>query len=111
MVSPAAKGERFLAVAGSFLSMREIALALRARLGEAARRVPTRELPSWLVRVAALRDRAVTQILPELGRRKDATAEKARRLLGWTPRPPEEALAASGESLLRLGLVEGARRS
>jgi nucleoside-diphosphate-sugar epimerase len=109
MTHPAARGERFLAVAGGFLSMREIALALRARLGEAARKVPTRELPSWLVRLAALLDPAVKQILPELDRRKDATAEKARRLLGWSPRPPEEALAASGESLIRLGLLDGAR--
>src|SRR5512142_806941 len=109
MTSPAARGERFLAVSGDFLSIREISLALRARLGEAARRAPTRELPSWLVRLASLRDPAVKQILPELGRPKNATAEKARRVLGWSPRPPEEALTASGESLVRLGLLKQRR--
>ena len=85
----------------------DIARVLKARMGDAGRRVPTLQLPSWLVRLAALRDPAVKQILPELGKPKNATAEKARRMLGWAPRPPEEALVASAESLVRLGLVKG----
>jgi nucleoside-diphosphate-sugar epimerase len=108
MTHPAAKGERFLAVAGDFLSMADIAKVLKARLGAAASRVPTRELPDWLVRLAALRDPAVRQILPELGKRKNATGAKARRLLGWTPRSREEAIVATAESLIRLGLLKKA---
>ena len=45
MTDPAAKGERFLASAGDFMSMRDIAKVLKDRLGAAAKRVPTRELP------------------------------------------------------------------
>ncbi len=105
MTHPGARGERFLAVAGDFMTMREIALVLKSRLGASARRVPTRQLPNWLVRLAALRDPAVGQIVPELGRTKNATGEKARRLLGWSPRSREEALVATAESLLRLGLL------
>ena len=56
MTRPAAKGERFLALAGSFVSMQEIAQVLKARLGDAARRVPTRTLPNWLVRLLGLVD-------------------------------------------------------
>jgi hypothetical protein len=41
--------------------------------------VPTRELPNWLVRVAALRD------------------------LGWAPRSNEEAIVATAESLVLSG--------
>jgi nucleoside-diphosphate-sugar epimerase len=109
MTHPAAKGERFLAVSGDFMSMRDMARALKRRLGAAARRVPTLQLPNFMVRLAALRDPSVKQILPELGRRKNATSEKARRVLGWTPRPPEDALVATAESLLRLGLLKDAR--
>jgi nucleoside-diphosphate-sugar epimerase len=111
MTHPAARGERFLAVAGDFLSMREIALALRARLGEAARRVPTRQLPNWLVHLAAILDPAAKQILPELGRRKNATAAKARRVLGWSPRSAEEALVATAESLIKLGMLKDGKRA
>jgi nucleoside-diphosphate-sugar epimerase len=107
MTHPVAKGERFLAVAGDFMSIRDIARALKARLGRAAKRVPTLQLPDWLVRLAAMRDPAVRQILPELGKRKNATNEKARRMLGWAPRSNEEAVIATAESLARLGLLKG----
>jgi nucleoside-diphosphate-sugar epimerase len=106
MTSPAAKGERFLAVAGDFMRVRDIARALKARLGAQARRVPTLELPNWLVRIAALRDPAVRQILPELGKVKNATHAKATRVLGWTPRSNEDALVATAESLAQLGLLK-----
>ena len=106
MTHPAAKGERFLAVAGDFMSMLDIAKVLKARMGASAKRVPTRQLPNWVVRIASLTDPAVRQIVPELGKRKNATNEKARRMLGWAPRSNEEAIVATAESLLRLGLLK-----
>jgi nucleoside-diphosphate-sugar epimerase len=106
MTNPAAKSERFLCVAADFVSMLEIAQMLKRRMGEAAKRVPTRQLPNWLVRIAALRDPAVKLVLPELGKRKNATNEKARRVLGWAPRSNEESVVATAESLVRLGLLK-----
>jgi dihydroflavonol-4-reductase len=111
MTDPAAKGERFLAVAGDFLSMRDIARILKRRMGPAARRVPTFQLPNFMVRLAALRDPAVKQIVPELGKRKNASGGKARRLLGWSPRSNEEAIVATAESLVRLGLLKDGKRA
>jgi nucleoside-diphosphate-sugar epimerase len=105
MTNPAAKGERFLAVAGEFLSMFEIANVLRTHLGAAASKVPKRQLPDFLVRVVALFDAEVRQAVPELGKHKNATSEKAQRVLGWAARSNEEAIVATAESLLRLGLV------
>lgn len=106
MTHPAAKGERFLAVAGDFLSMLDIAKILKSRMGASAKRVPTRQLPNWVVRLGSLRDPAIKLILPELGKRKNATNEKARRLLAWSPRSNEESLVATAESLVRLGLLK-----
>jgi nucleoside-diphosphate-sugar epimerase len=111
MTHTAAKGERFLAVAGDFMSIVEIAKVLKARMGTAGKRVPTRELPDWLVRLAALRDPAIKQILPELGKRKNATGEKARRVLGWAPRSREEAVVATAESLIALGLLKDSAKT
>jgi nucleoside-diphosphate-sugar epimerase len=102
MTHPEAKNERFIATVGDFMFIIEIAQLLRRRLGAAARSVPRWQLPDWMVRLAALRDPAVKQILPELGKSKNATNEKARRVLGWAPRTSEEAIIASAESLLRL---------
>jgi nucleoside-diphosphate-sugar epimerase len=109
MTHPAAAGERFLAVSGDFASIAELARMLKDRLGPAAAKVPTRQLPDFLVRLAALRDPTVRQILPELGKSKNATNEKARHLLGWSPRSREDALAATAESLQKLGLLNGVR--
>ena len=106
MAHPAAKGERFLAIAGDFMSMLDIAKVLKARMGAAGKKAPTRELPNWLVRIAALRDPAIRLILPELGKLKNASNEKAKRLLGWAPRSNEESIVATAESLVRLGLLK-----
>jgi dihydroflavonol-4-reductase len=97
MTHPDAKGERFLAVAGDFMPMVQIARVLKAPMGAAAKRVPTRQLPNWLVRLGALRDPAVKLIVPELGKVKNATSEKARRLLRRAPRSNEEAIVATAE--------------
>lgn len=103
MTAPEAAGERFLAIAGTFMTVPEIAATLRERMGEDARKVPTRRLPDWLVRLVAVFDSSVKQITPELGKVKQASNEKAKRLLGWSPRTNEEAIVATGESLVRLG--------
>ncbi len=110
MTNPAAKGERFLAVAGDFIWMLDIAKLLKNRMGAAARRVPTRQLPDWLVRLAALRDPAVKQIIPDLGKEKNATNEKAVSMLGWEPRSREEAVIATAESLVQLGLLKDSQK-
>ncbi len=106
MTDPRARGERFLAVAGDFLTLADIGRILKARLGDRAARATTRELPDWLVRLAALADSSIRQVVPELGTRKNATADKAKRLLGWSPRSREDALVATAESLIGLGLVK-----
>ena len=105
MTDPAAKGERFLAVAGDFMWIVEMAKVLKARMGDAGKRVPTREMPNWLVRVAVLKEPAVKQLIPELGKWKNATSEKAQRVLSWSPRSREDSVVATAESLIRLGLL------
>src|SRR5271167_2918033 len=110
MTHPAAKGERFLALAGESMSILQIAQVLKRRLGAAARKVPAHQLPDWLVRIAALRDPTVKQLLSLLGKEKNASNEKAKRVLGWMPRSNEEAIVATAESLLRLGLLKGSQK-
>ena len=108
MTDPAARGERFLATAGDFVSVLQIAQTLKQGLGAAARKVPTRRLPGWLMRTVALFDPTVRGVLPELGKRKNASSEKARRVLGWTPRTADESILAAARSLLTLGLIKEA---
>ena len=106
MTDPAANGQRFLAVAGDFIMARDLAHVLKSRMGKAGTRVPTREIPDWVLRLSAVFDSAVKQVLPDLGKRKNATNAKARRVLGWVPRSNEDAIIATAESLVRLGLLQ-----
>ena len=106
MIDPAANGQRFLAVAGESLSILDIANMYKSHMGAAAAKVPTRRIPDWLLRIAALFDAPLKGILPELGTVKTASNAKARRVLGWTPRSNEESILSTGESLLRLGLLK-----
>lgn len=105
MTDPAAKGQRFLAISDSNINMEWAATLLRERMGQAAARVPRLMLPNWAV---ALLARVVPDLAPiaaELRSEKLASNAKARTLLGWTPRPNDDTILATAESLVRLGLV------
>jgi dihydroflavonol-4-reductase len=105
MTDAAAGGERFLAVAGDSVSAMEVADLLTAHMGAAAQRVPTKVMPDWMVRLAALVDPETRQIAPDVGKVRRASNEKARHVLGWEPRSNEDAILATAVSLVRLGLV------
>ncbi|HTZ88186.1 MAG TPA: aldehyde reductase [Solirubrobacteraceae bacterium] len=104
MTSPDAGGERFLAV-DRFLWMQDVARILRERLGPAAAKVPTRVAPNLLIRAMALFDPSVRPIVSDLGESFTYTAEKAKAKLGWEPRPIEDSIAQTAESLIERGLV------
>lgn len=111
MTHPAAKGERFLAISGESMWMIDVARVLRRRIGAAASKVPTRVLPNWLIRLLTLRNPVTKGAVPLLGLNLNATSEKAMRLLDWAPRSREEAIVATAESLIRLGLLRDSKEA
>ena len=104
MTAPEAGGERFIAT-DRFLWMAEVAEILRERLGEAAAKVPTRTVPNLMVRAMGLFDPGIRSIVGDLGQRLELSSEKARNTLGWSPRPTEETIVETAESLIRRGLA------
>lgn len=105
MTSPKAKGERFLATSGNALSMLDMAKILKRRLGDDAGKVPDKELPNWKLRAAALVNPSLKMLVTLLGQYMQASGEKARNLLNWSPRSNEDAIVATAESLIKLGLI------
>jgi len=103
--APNMAGERFLC-AGPFLWMSEIAAILKAGLGEQARKVPTRSLPDWLVKVTAWFDPVIRQVVGELGRTRDADTSHAKAVLGWEARPVEGTILDTARDMIRLGIVK-----
>ncbi|HEX4356378.1 MAG TPA: NAD-dependent epimerase/dehydratase family protein [Pseudonocardia sp.] len=104
MVAPDAAGRRYIG-AGEFRWMSEIAGELRAGLGAAAAKVPTRTLPDFAVRVLARFDPGVRALAPYLGRRHLHSSALALESLGWRPRPAAETVTDCGASLLAHGVV------
>ncbi len=104
MTHAEAANERFIGV-GDFLWMSDMAALLREQLGARANAVTTRSLPDFVLRFAALFQHEARFMAPLLGKRREYDASKAASLLGWTPRPAEEAVLACAESMLRRGLI------
>lgn len=107
METTAAAGQRFLISSGPVMSLSEIGKTLKTHLGQRASRVPSRVIPNFVARLGARSNPQLRAIVPDLGYRKQLTNEKARRVLGWTPRDPKDAITAAGESMVRKGLVKG----
>jgi nucleoside-diphosphate-sugar epimerase len=104
MTAPAAKGQRFLAIAGATLTLPEIAQILKNKLGSVASKVSTKKIPDWQVLLVAPFNRIARNLAPMLSRYRDASNQKARKMLGWNPRTNEEAILATAHSLLKYNL-------
>ena len=103
--APGMAGERFIA-SGRFMKLREIAAVLRAELGPQARKVTTRNLPDWAVRMAALFNPLARAVIGELGSVRHQDASHAKAVLGWATRPVEQSIADTARSLIERGIVE-----
>ena len=106
--APHMAGERFIA-SGRFMKLREIADLLRAELGsdpgQGAHKVTTRNVPDWLVRIAAHFNPLAKAVVGELGNVRNQDASHAKAMLGWETRPVEQSILDSARSLISLGLV------
>jgi len=104
MTDPAARGQRFLA-AGDSTSLLEIANTLKARMGDAAARVSTKTLPSWIIRVSSIFSTQAKEIVHDIDKIRGANNAKVRQVFDWTPISNEKAIVATAESLIRLGAL------
>ena len=103
--APNMAGERFTA-SGRFMKLREIADVLRAELGPQAAQVTTRNVPDWLVRLAALFNPLAKAVVGELGSIRNQDPAHAKAVLGWATRPVEQSLLDCARGLLSLGIVK-----
>jgi dihydroflavonol-4-reductase len=105
LTRPGLDGERFIA-SGPFLKMKDVAAILRAKMPLEARKVPTRGLPDWIVRLGARFNPVIKQVVGELGNVRDASAAHAFERLGWKTRAPEDSIVDCARSLIAQGVVK-----
>lgn len=104
LTAPGLAGERFIA-SGPFMTLADIAAVLKRELGNDARRVPTRRAPDALVKLAAWFSPLARAAASELGSVRHHSAEHARTVLGWVPRPASQSIVDCARSLIAQGLV------
>ncbi|MEO1795737.1 MAG: aldehyde reductase [Pseudomonadota bacterium] len=90
------KGERF-AAATNTLAFVELGRILKK--WDSSLKAPTREMPSWLVRILGRFMPDLKPILASLGRNLAVSGSKAERVFGFKFIPAEDAIIASAESI------------
>lgn len=106
MTRPEAAGQRFLAAnSDPAVSMLELCKIIKTKRPQNAKKVPSLQLPNFLIHVVAFFDKPVRQIIPNLGKVNQASNAKARNTLGWQPRGTEESIVDTVDSLVKYNLV------
>ena len=99
-------GERYLAT-GRYVWFREVADILRKAYPE--RKVTTRMVPDWVMRVLVHFGGPVRQVIDDIGNEKHYDPAKGQGLLGRSFRSAEEAVVSAADSCIALGLVKTRR--
>ncbi len=103
MTEPRAACQRFICTS-EFYWMQEIALVLEEYFGDRGYRIPTRVMPDFVPRLAAVFDGSLKRVIPELGLRAKVSTSLLRNTLGWRPRPVEDSIVDTAESLIKFGI-------
>ena len=106
MTNPQANGERFLATTGETLSMLDVANLLRDQFPEFTSKLPTRVIPDMVLKGLARFKPNLKMIASLTGNFADTSNAKAVSMLGWQPRSASEAIVATAQSMLDLGIVK-----
>ena len=104
MTVPGAAGERFL-VSQPFMWFSDVADVLRDAFPAYAKKLPKGTMPDFMLKIVAVFNPTLKQVIPELGRQRQISNEKARTILGWTPRTANEAIIDGAQSLIDAGVV------
>lgn len=103
MTAEKAGGRRLIA-AGNTLSFKEMSDVLRGAYPKM--KLPSGELPNWLLGLIAKFDDRLITVLADLGIRHEADYAYVTNLTQVMPRPAKEAILATAEALIVQGLVE-----
>jgi hypothetical protein len=84
--------------------MHQVAQVLEEYFGERGYHIPIRVLPDFALRLAAIFDGSLKRVVPEIGLRAEVSSALLRNTLNWQPRPVEEAIVDTAESLIKFGI-------
>ncbi|GGF24075.1 SDR family oxidoreductase [Flavobacterium limi] len=103
MELPQANQQRYLASSG-YLSFKKIAGILKKEYPN--RKVPSKELPNFFVKLLSNFETSLKPILIDLGIERKIDRSKAVNELNWEPLPMEEAILSCAKSVIALNIVK-----
>lgn len=107
MVNPKANGQRFIASADGEISIPQIALLIKSKMPGVTAKVPSKTLPNWVLGIAALFNPEAKRAAFFSKISRNVSNAKAKKILGWVPvANNEEAILASVESMVKLGIIK-----
>ncbi len=104
MEIPEAAGKRFCCAIEN-CRIQDIAQILAKHFRAGGYKIPTRMLPSFLVRLRALFDKTLGLVVKDLGRHTQVSNDRIKSVLDWKPRSLEEMIVSMGESMIEHGIV------
>jgi dihydroflavonol-4-reductase len=104
MTVPGLGGRRLIGATDT-LAMSEMGAILRQAFPDRARRIPTRVLPAFFVRMLSIFDRSLKSVLSDLNVVPQADSEYVSDLTGVRFRAADEAVRAAGQSLVDHSLL------
>lgn len=103
MTTPAAAGQRFLAVNDAPISMPAIAALIKAKRPALAANVPTKTLPAWVIKFASHFNQQAKEGRLFLTVNHQVSNQKAKSVLNWQPiSNNEQAILSTVDELTRL---------
>lgn len=103
MEIPQAANKRYIASAG-YLTFKEVALILKQHYPD--RKLPTSELPNFMVRLISYFNVTLKPILIDAGVKRKINITKASQELNWKPISTQEAVISCAKSIFDLGIVK-----
>jgi nucleoside-diphosphate-sugar epimerase len=104
MTAEGVAGQRFI-VTRLGMPMPEMARVLAELVKDRGFKIPTRQLPNFLVRLVAVFDKTVRLIVHELGMPMNLSSKRAEEALGFRARDLDAMLRDTVDSLIEHGLV------
>jgi dihydroflavonol-4-reductase len=103
MEMPQAANKRYIASSG-YLTFKEVAMMLKQQYPH--RKIPTSELPNFIVRILSNFDASLKPILIDLGIKRKINISKATKELQWQPLPVQESVRSCAKSIFETGIVK-----
>jgi nucleoside-diphosphate-sugar epimerase len=104
LTAPEAPGNRYICVTG-FMDYHDLAKQVHAHLAGSEFKVPTRRIPSWLVRFMANFNPTLKIIVPRLGQVHKFDTTRIRQDLKWQPIDLDRSLTETVDSLIAHKIV------